>query len=176
MTKTMTDTELAEYLGKTRRMLRKWRHEGTGPKFFQDGKSISYRSKDVDEWMLSRTITEDQRNRMCSNLLTRTKRLGTSASSLSCKLGYYRAKLYQQARQMPITPKRLEWLGVMANIEPRLLLGGLDAVYDFPLPPDDIDWIEETRAALSVLGNPGSRPRVNSPIWLEARSKLWWAT
>jgi predicted site-specific integrase-resolvase len=42
--------DLAELLHLTTRTLSRWRQEGKGPDFHREGRTIFYRSDDVDSW------------------------------------------------------------------------------------------------------------------------------
>lgn len=47
--------EAAAYLGLQRTTLEAWRCRGGGPKFVKLGRSVRYRSSDLDTWIESRT-------------------------------------------------------------------------------------------------------------------------
>jgi excisionase family DNA binding protein len=47
----MTEDEVAEYLRVTKRTVRAWRLESTGPPWLRVGRFIRYRRGDVDGWL-----------------------------------------------------------------------------------------------------------------------------
>jgi len=52
---TLTSKKAAGYLGISEAVLRLWRSEGRGPRFFRAGeKLIRYRRSDLDAWIESR--------------------------------------------------------------------------------------------------------------------------
>lgn len=42
--------DLAKLLHLTTRTLSRWRHQGKGPTFLREGRTVFYRSDDVDSW------------------------------------------------------------------------------------------------------------------------------
>ena len=50
----VTDTELAQQLGRTARTLRTWRRQRLGPPFVVIGRDVKYRKDAVAEWLRSR--------------------------------------------------------------------------------------------------------------------------
>lgn len=173
---TMSELQLAQMLGKSEDTVRRWRYDGKGPKYHRTrGRSVLYFAQDVVEWMATRDVTPKERDAIMDGLALRVCRLGVSSSQLSRDLGFARGKVYAQT-QLPMTPKRLEWLGVVANIEPATLRKGLREVDGFPLPPEGLEWRQQTREALEVLGSPGSpQPGIDSPEWSGVRQGLWWS-
>jgi excisionase family DNA binding protein len=49
-TRILTDVQVAERLGVSRFTIRAWRLKGVGPRFLKMGRSVRYRSQDVDEY------------------------------------------------------------------------------------------------------------------------------
>ena len=47
----VTETETARILGVSIGGLRKWRHEGTGPKFIKLGRLVRYSVTDLETWL-----------------------------------------------------------------------------------------------------------------------------
>jgi predicted DNA-binding transcriptional regulator AlpA len=58
---TFTPRQAAKYIGISEASLRLWRSEGRGPRYFKAGvKLIRYRRIDLDHWIQSRLITDEQ--------------------------------------------------------------------------------------------------------------------
>lgn len=58
---TLTSIQAAKYLGISEAVLRLWRSEGKGPRFFKAGeKLVRYRRADVDAWIESRLVAAEQ--------------------------------------------------------------------------------------------------------------------
>jgi predicted DNA-binding transcriptional regulator AlpA len=49
----LTEEELAEMIGVEARTLQTWRSNGEGPKFCKLGRSVFYRTSDLEEWISS---------------------------------------------------------------------------------------------------------------------------
>jgi excisionase family DNA binding protein len=47
----LTSKQAAAYAKVSVRSLKRWRAEGTGPKFLKAGRQVRYRKRDLDEWM-----------------------------------------------------------------------------------------------------------------------------
>ena len=47
----MSDTQVAEILGKPTRTLRQWRYLGEGPRYIKVGMAVRYRPSDVEAWI-----------------------------------------------------------------------------------------------------------------------------
>lgn len=52
----MNSPELAEEIGVPVQRLAVWRMEGTGPRYVKLGRSIRYRSSDVQAWLEANTV------------------------------------------------------------------------------------------------------------------------
>jgi excisionase family DNA binding protein len=57
MSKNIRVKEAADYLGLSKSTLDKFRHFGTGPRFFKLGRSVIYDVDDLDAWRNERAAT-----------------------------------------------------------------------------------------------------------------------
>jgi excisionase family DNA binding protein len=58
---TLSPIQAAKYLGISEAVLRLWRAEGQGPRYFRAGeKLIRYRRADLDAWIEARLVTAEQ--------------------------------------------------------------------------------------------------------------------
>ena len=56
----MNERQAARYLGVSGAVLRLWRGNGTGPRYFRAGeKLVRYRRADLDSWIAARLITPE---------------------------------------------------------------------------------------------------------------------
>lgn len=57
---TLTPIQTAKYLGVSESVLRLWRSESTGPRYFKAGeKLVRYRRADLDSWIEARLSAPD---------------------------------------------------------------------------------------------------------------------
>ena len=54
--KLMTETELADQLHVSIKLLQKMRREGTGPKYLKIGRLVRYHEKDINEYLMAVTL------------------------------------------------------------------------------------------------------------------------
>lgn len=60
MTEKLNRTEAAEYLGVSTETLRRWEHEGMGPRLYRlSSKILFYLVKDLNAWMESKCVTPE---------------------------------------------------------------------------------------------------------------------
>jgi excisionase family DNA binding protein len=58
---TLTPIQAAKYLGISEAVLRLWRSEGKGPRYFRAGeKLVRYRRADLDAWIEARLVQAEQ--------------------------------------------------------------------------------------------------------------------
>ena len=58
-TQILTESGTAERLGISISGLRKWRRDGSGPRYIRLGRLIRYLGTDVQEWLRAHTVTAD---------------------------------------------------------------------------------------------------------------------
>jgi len=59
VTDVLTELEAARRLGVSLSGLRKWRNDGTGPRFVRLGRLIRYRAPDLESWLSDRIVSRD---------------------------------------------------------------------------------------------------------------------
>lgn len=57
-TRAMNESELARQANISTAVLRKWRREGTGPRFIKLGRLVRYRVRDVEAWLEEHAVDQ----------------------------------------------------------------------------------------------------------------------
>ena len=64
----MNSKQAAGYVGCSESVLRLWRSQGQGPRYFRAGKLIRYRRADLDSWIEARLCEPESANRTATHV------------------------------------------------------------------------------------------------------------